>query len=61
MRRWSTTRASDRALVSTSKQIEALAQVAEGWQGMEKFTHKRESPETSGQREYVRNWSRRNL
>ena len=35
---------------------EALAQVAEGWQGMEKFTPKRESPESSGQREYVRNW-----
>ena len=37
---------------------DALMQVAQGWQGMEKFTPKRESPETSGQREYVRNWSR---
>ena len=35
---------------------DALAQVAEGWQGMEKFTPGRESPETSGQREYVHNW-----
>ena len=35
---------------------DALVQVAEGWQGMEKFTPERESPETSGQREYVRNW-----
>lgn len=35
---------------------EALAQVAGGWQGMEKFNPEIESPETSGQREYVRNW-----
>ena len=35
---------------------DALAHVAEGWQGMEKFTPGRESPETSGQREYVHNW-----
>ena len=35
---------------------EALAQVARGWQGMEKFTPEIESPETSGQKEYVRNW-----
>ena len=35
---------------------EALQQIAEGWQGMKKFTPDRESPETSGQREYVRNW-----
>lgn len=39
-----------------SRASDALAQVAEGWRGMEKFTPKRESPETSGQREYVRNW-----
>lgn len=35
---------------------EALQQVAEGWQRMEKFTPERESPETSKQREYVHNW-----
>ena len=39
-----------------SKASEALAQVAGGWRGMEKFIPGRESPETSGQREYVRNW-----
>ena len=37
---------------------EALAQVAEGWQGMEKFNPEIESPEAPRQREYVRNWSR---
>ena len=36
---------------------DALVRVAEGWRGMEKFTPWRESPETSGQREYVSNWS----
>ena len=36
---------------------DALQQIADGWQGMEKFIPYRESPETSEQREYVRNWS----
>lgn len=35
---------------------EALAQVAEWWEGMEKFHWSRSSPETSDQREYVLGW-----
>ena len=35
----------------------ALAQIAEWWQGVEKACRKPESPETSEQRAYVRNWT----
>lgn len=36
---------------------EALAQVAEWWQGVEKANRRPESPETPEQGDYVRNWT----
>ena len=36
---------------------EALAQIAERWQGMEKALRHPRSPQTAQQRDYVRNWT----